>query len=63
MHMYSKPCTKKYLFKKKVGMGGISEGEGRGIPLWNYWNKRAGNLNTRLHYFFFYGKYQENRTS
>lgn len=52
-------CSIKNLFKKKVGMGGISEGEGRGIPLWNYWNKRAGNLK-KGRVVFFYGKYQEN---
>lgn len=25
-------------------MGGNTEGEGRGIPYWNDWNKKARNL-------------------
>lgn len=48
IHKYTNLCIIKYLFKKKLGMGGISEGEGRGIPLWNYWNKRAGNFKKKV---------------
>lgn len=31
-----------------VGIGGNTEGEGRGIPLWKDWNKMAADLKKSL---------------
>lgn len=39
-----KRCTIKYPDLKMVGIGGNTEGEGRGIPTWKDWKILAPNL-------------------